>query len=622
MTFTITGVQSGRGSDGSVPLRLEIRELQKNADLWNLYLLGLDRLQKVGQNELTSYYQLSGIHGRPYTPWDNVGPSSDGWFNGYCTHTSNLFPTWHRPYLAVYEQALYATIQKIASEYVDTTLRNKYTAAAQKFRIPYWDWAIAVPSGQPTLPAALWSSKTVSVVTPQGNTTSMKNPLYSYAFHPLSTTDLPDPPFSQYPETVRYPDGAGQSRNNLVDQQLRNSRTTFRDGLYTLFTAYNRFDWFSNKAWMPGNGGRGYNSIESIHDQIHGLVGNGGHMGVVDYSAFDPIFWLHHCMVDRAVAIWQALWPNSWVESHPARTGTFTIAQGDNEGPQSPLTPFHSSASGNFWTSDSSRSTKTFGYAYPETVDWGVTPQQYLRNVQTAVSRLYSRNAAPPSSLVKSTGLGAVFDGPGDEKPLHHHHGQHGLQELKGDASHAISDLLSKLGLTDKDGVYKEWFANIRVKKYALNESFFIHVFIGEFSSEPFSWSFEPKLVGTHCIFVNNPTTTQCAKCKDDNDNQIHVTASIPLTTTLIDCIKDGELRSLKPADVEPFLVKNLHWRVTKMNDEHVRREDVPELLVSIVSVDVKKPEDEDKFPSWGDFKIHPSITAGRPSGLGDNDDV
>jgi tyrosinase len=60
-SFNITGVQSGRGQDGSVPLRLEIRELQKNADLWNLYMLGLDRLQRVNQSNLLSYYQLAGM---------------------------------------------------------------------------------------------------------------------------------------------------------------------------------------------------------------------------------------------------------------------------------------------------------------------------------------------------------------------------------------------------------------------------------------------------------------------------------------------------------------------------------------------------------------------------------
>jgi hypothetical protein len=43
----------------------------------------------------------------PYKPWNGVG-SSTNWqstsrFGGYCTHSSILFLTWHRPYLALYE---------------------------------------------------------------------------------------------------------------------------------------------------------------------------------------------------------------------------------------------------------------------------------------------------------------------------------------------------------------------------------------------------------------------------------------------------------------------------------------------------------------------------------------
>lgn len=51
---------------------------------------------------------------------------------------------------------------------------------------------------------------------------------------------------------------------------------------------------FSNEAWIP-NGkdyAGGFDSIESIHDQIHGLTGSGGHMTYIDYSAFDPVFWV------------------------------------------------------------------------------------------------------------------------------------------------------------------------------------------------------------------------------------------------------------------------------------------------------------------------------------------
>ena len=59
--YQITGVQSGRGNDGAPPFRLEIRELEKNADQWNLYLIGLRRMMDMNNREKTSYYQLAGM---------------------------------------------------------------------------------------------------------------------------------------------------------------------------------------------------------------------------------------------------------------------------------------------------------------------------------------------------------------------------------------------------------------------------------------------------------------------------------------------------------------------------------------------------------------------------------
>jgi tyrosinase len=40
-----------------------------------------------------------------------------------------------------------------------------------------------------------------------------------------------------------------------------------------------------------------------IHTQVHHWVG--GDMKYTDYAAFDPIFWSHHCMVDRIWYLWQ-----------------------------------------------------------------------------------------------------------------------------------------------------------------------------------------------------------------------------------------------------------------------------------------------------------------------------
>jgi tyrosinase len=43
--------------------------------------------------------------------------------------------------------------------------------------------------------------------------------------------------------------------------------------------------------------------ITQIHDTIHVWVG--GTMSDPAWAAYDPLFWAHHCMVDRAWRIWQ-----------------------------------------------------------------------------------------------------------------------------------------------------------------------------------------------------------------------------------------------------------------------------------------------------------------------------
>ena len=53
--------------------------------------------------DMTNVVTSVGIHGRPFVDWDNVHASPGDDQTGYCTHASILFPTWHRPYLALYE---------------------------------------------------------------------------------------------------------------------------------------------------------------------------------------------------------------------------------------------------------------------------------------------------------------------------------------------------------------------------------------------------------------------------------------------------------------------------------------------------------------------------------------
>lgn len=60
------------------------------------------------QDNTQSFFSVGGIHGLPNIPWDGAtgnppfNPDSNQW-GGYCTHGSVLFPTWHRPYVMLYE---------------------------------------------------------------------------------------------------------------------------------------------------------------------------------------------------------------------------------------------------------------------------------------------------------------------------------------------------------------------------------------------------------------------------------------------------------------------------------------------------------------------------------------
>jgi tyrosinase len=107
---------------GGVHPRMELRELEKTGEMWNLFLLAMTDFQKMDQNTIDSWFQIAGIHGMPWyvfsgtlelltltcfyrADWDGVQASkTDRSLNtGYCTHNNLLFSTWHRPYLVLFE---------------------------------------------------------------------------------------------------------------------------------------------------------------------------------------------------------------------------------------------------------------------------------------------------------------------------------------------------------------------------------------------------------------------------------------------------------------------------------------------------------------------------------------
>jgi tyrosinase len=47
-------------------------------------------MQGVPESELLSYYQIAGIHGRPYYSWDDVPQTPGAPLTGYCPHSESL----------------------------------------------------------------------------------------------------------------------------------------------------------------------------------------------------------------------------------------------------------------------------------------------------------------------------------------------------------------------------------------------------------------------------------------------------------------------------------------------------------------------------------------------------
>ena len=61
-------------------------------------------------------------------------------------------------------------------------------------------------------------------------------------------------------------------------------------------------------------------TFAGFHDNIHNWVG--GEMGQVPWASYDPIFWSHHCMVDRVWYLWQIQPSNANFVWDPQQLGT------------------------------------------------------------------------------------------------------------------------------------------------------------------------------------------------------------------------------------------------------------------------------------------------------------
>ncbi|KAF2711454.1 Di-copper centre-containing protein [Pleomassaria siparia CBS 279.74] len=571
--FSVLGVAGITRTE--VHPRKEIRELEKDADQWNVYLLALRRFQSVRQNDKLSYYQICGIHGRPFVSWDGVS-QGDGGFGGYCAHTSNLFLSWHRPYLALFEEVLYLNAREAISEFPAGELRDRYNIALTTFRMPYWDWAAVPPSGQGSLPWSL-QRPTIDITLPKG-TVNVPNPLFSYTFHPLPKSDFGSNEFSIWPSTLRDPSSKtsnATSRNDIIALVLDGNRANMQSRVYGILAMQHEYTQISSDL-APGD------SLESLHDTIHNSVGGSGHMSILAYSAFDPIFMLHHANVDRLFAIWQALNPNSYVTPRKSPYATFTYKPGFVSDVNTPLTPFHRDDAGNFWTSESCRSASIFAYTYPELV--GIGRNDTLTLV-ARVNALYGPNAVPPK---KRDNEDEIVD---------------------------RSSLLSPgVAGAPTFSSERQYVANIKACKFGLDGSFNVYVFLGGDKPRSSSgiWTQDTSFVGVTGI-LSQPGATN-----ESNGNQ-EVNGAVPLTAALEARVRNGELKSMKEDVVERYLQQNLRWQISKAQEIAVAH--VPGFQISVLWAQVKPAAWASEFPTLrGEYRVLIDATNGQPGGFGYGD--
>jgi tyrosinase len=195
----------------------------------------------MGISDNRGYGYIAGFHGVP------------SW---YCWHhqtdrrttiSGPFFLPWHRAYLSYLE------------------LHLKQNSNDPTVTIPYWDWS-SIKSRSEGVPRAYDEEKM-----PNGEE------------NPLKTFHIQLPRLDRH--TQRYPNPPSELPTDEQVQDIIHNDHNFDDFILDL---------------------------QEIHDEVHGWFtrpglpnGTFGDMSQVALSSYDPIFYAHHCMIDRIWYLWQ-----------------------------------------------------------------------------------------------------------------------------------------------------------------------------------------------------------------------------------------------------------------------------------------------------------------------------
>jgi tyrosinase len=293
-------------------------------------------IKELPADDPRSFFTLGGFHGEPFR---GAGWGSSAYWGGYCNHGNVLFPTWHRVYLVKLEEALQSVpgCEDVMLPYWDETSPDSLTNG-----IP---WALTQKQFEldgATIPNPLRSCVFSRQITDNigGDTPNYSKPKgYETVRYPLSglvgtqadrdATKAHNDRFPNYDTNVQL---LNENVKNWLTEQLIINGQPVRGGGYvarkyrTCLDAPN-YTVFSNTTsaaeWNQNHAGPGVPPVvplESPHNSMHLSVGGfdvpnvgdfspidgaNGDMGENDTAGLDPIFFFHHCFVDRVYWLWQ-----------------------------------------------------------------------------------------------------------------------------------------------------------------------------------------------------------------------------------------------------------------------------------------------------------------------------
>ncbi|ETS85736.1 hypothetical protein PFICI_03761 [Pestalotiopsis fici W106-1] len=604
------GIVIGLSKAGGFLPRIDIDQMIVNQpDTFNLFCLAMVELKSAPPSDWMGYYQIAGIHGLPTQVWDNEtgvdkkGQASNG--QGYCPHGDEKFPTWHRPYIAMLEQTVYLKMLDIAEQF-PASVRDTYVKAAEAFRFPYWDWHR--PRGlEASFPGVtqednttmspydfkvprVFTERYIMVKQQSDNQLVQINNPFAYFEFPrggMSGTDFDIRKDLARDRTKRYPVFSNESLAvQALNLTLNMARESKVQNIVDMITGPG-YDTFAAFGWTkpPTDTRKRYEdiqpsgSLECIHGSYHVCSGGTqGHMSEVLLAAFDPIFWFHHCNVDRLFAVWQSIYPDSWMQNENVD-----------------LLPFRAPAtngSSKYWTSQTARTTERFGYVYSDAQGAAKDVQQQFKNRYGWSLRGANASGKPPSDMAplnEKVDAAQVFQfqyhtlPASISKTLTLIPDQIAQQRTLIQADHDMP--MGTAPNIDESKVDRQWYIDSVVQRLALNGTFTIYFFIGGVPGNdvaPAHYCLCPTLAGDMHIFA--APVEACDNCGQHRDAAQLESGTVPINPILLDYKITGHLTDLSPDRVRPFLLDNLRWRVVNGAGNLVDPRHVTDFQIGVTS--------------------------------------